>query len=106
MTLLDRLMSNLTKFFKTDHNIIYSLMVTLGTNHAHLVVNNYHQILGISKMYLNKEPYQDDPAYIAKSILIANAAKKINPNQRIIATLQKVPFYFEKHLDYFWDKYE
>jgi hypothetical protein len=65
-----------------------------------MVVDNYHRILGVDKRYLANEPYQNDPAYIAKIILIDQARQNLG-----LKSLDSPPFFLEKHLNYFRDKY-
>lgn len=105
LTLLDRILANLVKFPGTDTELIFGLMQKLGRQHFDLVVSNYHQILGFDQTFLTPEPYQDQPAYIAKLILLY-AAAKAKSDGRVLETLDSPPFFLEKHLDYLMDKYE
>lgn len=70
-----------------------------------MVVNMYHKILDIDKRYLAKEPHWNDPCYIAKVILINSAATAQNPELKITEVLESPPFFLEKHLNFFRDKY-
>jgi capsid portal protein len=80
-------------------------MKKLGQTHSQTVVTIYHKILEIDKRYLAKEPDWNDPSYIAKVILINSAVESLKPNQEITKVLDNPPFFLEKHLSYFKDKF-
>ena len=105
LKLIDRLLLVLGKYLSEDQDHIYKLMRKLGQSHSEMVVNMYHRILDIDKRYLAKEPHWNDPGYIAKVILINSAASSLNPDVKTTEVLSSPPFFLEKHLNFFRDKY-
>ena len=70
LRLIKRINANMWKYGTTDRDLIFGVMKCMGRRHQKQIVDNYHIILEIDQRYLSKEPYQNDPSYIAKIILI------------------------------------
>lgn len=104
LKLVERVIANLSKF-SNDQHCIFRLMQNLGKNHCEMVVAIYCRIIDIDKRYLVQEPLWSLTDYVAKIILIHAAAVSVSPGQKVIDTLDMPPFYLEKHLNYFKDKY-
>ena len=112
LKLIDRLIACLWKHDGEDTFKIYAVMRSLGSqeSHAQVILENYHKLLGFEKGYLPVEPHQDDPAYIARVIVIYHAAlAKHRPEDetmfKVSECLDEPPFFLEKHISYFKDKH-
>lgn len=112
LKLVERLIACLWKHQGEDTYKIYAVMRSLGAQEAHatIILDNYHKLLGFEKGYLPVEPHQDDPAYIARVILIYHAALAKNKPVdvavfKISECLDEAPFFLEKHISYFKDKH-
>lgn len=105
LRLVNRIIANLWKYGATDQDLIFGVMKKMGRRHAEQITKRYHEVLEIDQRYLSKEPYQNDPSYVAKIILIYQAATTLHPEKKLSEILNEAPFYLEKHLNYFKDKY-
>lgn len=91
--------------------MIFRLMRKLGKSHHKLIVSSYHKILDVDKRFLSQGPQQNDTCYLAKVILICQAAQShekatnSDSKRKIIDILDTPPFFLEKDLDYFKDRY-
>lgn len=111
LTLVDRLIGNLYKRAESreDHAMIFAVLKKIGSRpqHASGIVANYHAVLGLDKGYLNREPQQNDVGYVARMILVYQAAMTVASagQQRVMDILEDAPFFLQKHLNYLKDKY-
>ena len=80
-------------------------MQKLGSSHFEIVVQTYDKILNFDKRYLAQEPHWNDSAYVARTILIQAAVQTLSPDKNLLDVLDCPPFYLEKHLNYFKDKF-
>lgn len=95
--LFEKLWNNLAKF--GDEEWILKLLSRIGKSHAHLISKLHHQILGFDKRFLVKEFNWSDIVYVAKMVLVLNAATQ-EPT-----ILKDAPHFFPKHITFLLDKY-
>ncbi|KAJ2455612.1 hypothetical protein EV183_000711 [Coemansia sp. RSA 2336] len=80
---------------------IFAAISSLGRRHGHLIgAPAVRSLLGISELYLSREPRIDDALYAASVVLLVNARKA--HRSAIAAAL---PDFVFGHLPYFQDKY-
>ncbi|KAJ2848353.1 hypothetical protein IWW36_003347 [Coemansia brasiliensis] len=80
---------------------IFAAISSLGRRHGHLIgAPTVRSLLGISELYLSREPRIDDTLYAASVVLLVNAKKA--HRSAIAAAL---PDFVFEHLPYLQDKY-
>lgn len=105
MSLIERVVKNLGVFAQQDQHQIFKLMQKLGDNHSGEIIKVYHKILNVDKKYLTQEPNWNDTTYVARMIAIQSAVLATSKEAKISEVLENPPFYIEKHLNFFRDKY-
>ncbi|KAJ2649654.1 hypothetical protein IWW40_002995 [Coemansia sp. RSA 1250] len=80
---------------------IFAAISSIGRRHGHLIgAPAARSLLGISELYLSREPRIDDTLYAASVVLLVNARKA---HRSVIAAA--LPDFVFRHLPYLQDKY-
>uniref|UniRef100_A0A0R3PKC3 Integrator complex subunit 4 n=1 Tax=Angiostrongylus costaricensis TaxID=334426 RepID=A0A0R3PKC3_ANGCS len=79
MRLCSRALLNCLHRFPSDKNHIYSCLSEVGARHAVFVHSMVRELLGLHLVYDTREQQIDDEFYIAKLILVLNAASNYEP---------------------------
>uniref|UniRef100_A0A914E9R2 Integrator complex subunit 4 n=1 Tax=Acrobeloides nanus TaxID=290746 RepID=A0A914E9R2_9BILA len=77
--------------FPTDRESTYRCLASIGLKHAHLVQTLAVELLGVTPVFDMQEQSIEDEIYLAKLVLVLNAASK----QPVICSL--TPPYVKKH---------
>ncbi|KAE9419882.1 hypothetical protein Angca_003286, partial [Angiostrongylus cantonensis] len=79
MRLCSRALLNCLHRFPSDKNHIYSCLSEVGARHSVFVHSMVRELLGLHLVYDTREQQIDDEFYIAKLILVLNAASNYEP---------------------------
>ncbi|KAJ1373351.1 hypothetical protein KIN20_035726 [Parelaphostrongylus tenuis] len=79
MRLCSRALLNCLHRFPSDKNQIYRCLSEVGARHAVFVHSMVRELLGLHPVYDTREQQIDDQFYIAKLILVLNAAANYEP---------------------------